>query len=99
MSDCVTHLLDLAGSQKVLLLQYEKCSAEPQKAITTTFDFLGVESSYQPGPLHRKINVQAGNSLLSEEARLQVADYYRSDVLRLKTIAPHFDWSLWPDFH
>lgn len=85
---------------RVLVLQYERCMADPAAELARTFAFLGLpphESS--PDELAIPRNVTRTDKLILEpERRALLVRRYRSDVTALTQMMPHLDLALWPDF-
>ena len=84
---------------QILVLQYEKCKAEPEQEIARTYRFLGVDDQYKPGKIKRPVNPR-NNSIRSLETheRRRLAEYFADDVYEMVKIFPEIDLSLWSDF-
>lgn len=95
----IRRLLGLFDRHKVLILQYEKCKADPDYQIAKTYQFLNVDSEYKPQMIRKAVNrkeyVVASPSV---EERKRLASYYRDEVDHLIEIFPEIDLSLWQDF-
>ena len=80
---------------RVLVLQYEQCAADPSGQLERTYRFLGLSPFSPPGMLTR---VSASGELvaLDRDVRRRLADVYASDVRLLSTLAPDLDLNLWP---
>jgi hypothetical protein len=92
-------LLRYFDRSQILLLQYEKCKADPYQEIARTYRFLGVDDQYQPKGIERAVNRQEYiiQSLKSEE-RQRLAAYFADDVRATVEMFPEIDISLWSDF-
>ncbi len=83
---------------QVLILQFERCGAEPGPQLSRTLEFLGVgEQGFEPDIDHHP-NLQGGKPSLAPEVRDSYARAYRDDVLRLAADFPEIDLELWPSF-
>jgi hypothetical protein len=82
--------------EQMLLLQYERCVADPQGQLSRTFDFLGLpDEPASETELARTRKKSDGHAPLAAELRSLLADYYAADVLRLGELMPDLDISLW----
>ncbi|MBA2570820.1 MAG: sulfotransferase [Chloroflexi bacterium] len=86
--------------EQVLVLQYERCVADPAAQLARTYAFLGLDPFEPPSDeLARPRNVTRREKLeLEPERRTMLVDLYRDDVARLATLVPDIDPALWPDF-
>ena len=83
--------------QQLLLLQYERCVADPQGQLSRTFDFLEL-------PDHRASEAEIARTRKRSDSRPSVplemrhllAEHYAPDVARLRELAPDLDLDLWP---
>jgi Sulfotransferase domain len=83
---------------RVLLLQYERCSAQPEVELERTYAFLGVrDTSFRPD-LGAHPREQPDKPALDERARTAYVDAYSEDVLALAASFTEIDLSLWPNF-
>jgi sulfotransferase family protein len=99
LSEPFKRLLKFFDRKQVLVLQYEKCKMDPDNEIRRTYQFLGIDDSFIPDKVERKINVQpAVLPPLREEQRKEIAEFFSDDVRKLIDLFPNFDLSLWPDF-
>lgn len=87
-------------SNRILLLQYEACKAEPQKYIRETYRFLGVNEDYMPEGIDKKVNVKRRKfTPISEETKQLLKDIYTEDVKNLTEKFPEsINPDLWPEF-
>jgi hypothetical protein len=84
--------------ERLLLLQYERCAADPQGEAARTFAFLGVEP-------HQVATVEIERSRKRSTARPPVpaeigrllASWYAPDVRRLLELMPELDVDRWPE--
>ena len=92
-------VLDFFPAEQVLVLQYERCQAEPTDQLSTTYRFLGVDHSHRPAdgrPAPRSGRVSVGP--LDSGVVSRLVDLYSSDVAQLASVVPTFDVSLWSEF-
>ena len=97
--ECFWRLLQAFDRSQLLLLQYERCALDPGSEIARTYRFLGVDDSYIPESLDRRINARPFVlPRLRPHERAILADYFTDDVRSLSGLFPEIDLSLWPDF-
>jgi hypothetical protein len=96
----VERLIDVVGQDRLLVLQYERCTREAQAEYDRTLAFLELDPfRLDPTVLGRRVNATEGEKeplSPADEARL-VADY-APDVRLLATLVPDLDLDLWPRF-
>lgn len=95
----VEQVLGLFGRENVLVLQYERCLAEPLAEMQRTHRFLGVEVL---GELTAKLDLPRpprGERVGFPAAmRADLVEIYRDDAERLAALCPEIDLALWPSF-
>ena len=92
-------LLKVWDRSQLLVLQYEQCTRDPASEIARTYCFLGLDDTYTPESLNRKVNVRPYTvPKLTPNERLVLADYFAEDVCAFANLFPEIDLSLWPDF-
>ncbi len=85
-------------AEQVLVLQYERCRANPEIQLAATYAFLGLEA-FEPPELRREVNVSRREKVpMDPGARQRLVDGYASDVADLVSLVPSIDLALWPDF-
>lgn len=86
--------------ERILVLQYERCRAEPAAMMRKTYAFLGLDPSFQPSGFAEEVNTQRRvTPPLSEDARSLLAEVYAADVQHVRTLFPDdIDLSLWSSF-
>ena len=78
---------------QLLVLQFERCVAAPQRMLEDTFEFLGLDP-FSPKSLHDTVN---RGSAPSDNGRTEeLRDAYASDLAALLRDHPQIDPSLWP---
>jgi hypothetical protein len=84
---------------RVLILQYERCVADPSGELARSYRFLGLDDGFRPPELLRPVSATTeGRVHLDAEARRRLVDTYAPDVQALTTRLPELDISLWPNF-
>jgi hypothetical protein len=87
-------------AEKLLILQYEKCVAEPAAQYRRTLEFLGVD----PDHVHEGFQEQRGTTQAAKKKPLwdDLMDGLHAtldpEVARLAELTPEIDVSLWPNF-
>lgn len=82
---------------RILVLQYERCVADPRSQLARTYEFLGLDSTVVPAGLERRVSeTRSGRFVPDEELRRRVAEIYRDDVAGLADHVPDLDVTLWP---
>ena len=87
---------------RVLVLQYERCVADPGAELARTYRFLGLDDGFRPrrlsepaSPTHKEHKDKVA---LDPDARRRLVELYRPDVERLVALVPDLDLALWPGF-
>ena len=87
------------GTARLLVLQYERCVADPHGELARTWRFLGLDPEPPPAGLDRPVSATEGDKApLAEDARRRLVELYAPDVERLMAGFPHLDVGLWPNF-
>jgi len=89
---------DAVDPSRLLMLQYEACTADPAANLAATYRFLGLDDSYQPPKLHAKVNETKAKRGLDPGMQRLLAQLYEPDVARLAQRYPQIDLRLWPHF-
>jgi hypothetical protein len=90
---------EVFGTDRLLVLQYERCAADMPGQLARTFDHLGVNQyhvSKSEIPLRRK---SIAPTPLDPDVVERLFDLYRHDVAELCHLVPDLDLSLWPHFN
>jgi hypothetical protein len=84
---------------QILLLQYERCVADPRAELARTYRFLGLEP-FTPDGIDRRVSETHRPVVLDDQTRGRLIDLYAPDVQALMAKYPDFDLdpSLWPNF-
>jgi hypothetical protein len=90
--------LEHFDSEQLLILQHERCTADPADQLRSTFRFLALPEFIPPdlgAPRNRPSQVEDG---LDPEVRQRLVAVYEADVAALAKRLPQLDLSLWPNF-
>jgi hypothetical protein len=83
----------------VLVLQYERCVAEPVAEMERTHRFLDIRLRRRPPErLLERGSPAQGKAPFEETSRRELTALYRDDVRRLVELVPEIDLALWPNF-
>lgn len=83
--------------EQILVLQYERCVADPAGQLARTHRFLGLEP-FIPEWIGNRINATVKTLDLDEDVRRRLVELYSPDVRALASRFPDLDLSLWPNF-
>jgi hypothetical protein len=93
-------LLKLFKRSQLLLLQFEKCKADPRNEILKTYRFLELEESFRPPSLYSPVNVRDYIlPPLTSQERIYLKNFFWEDVKAFNHLFPEIDLSLWKDFN
>jgi Sulfotransferase domain len=87
-------------ADKILILQYEKCVADPATQYRRTLTFLGVDPEYA----HEGFGTQRGTTQAAKKKPLwddlmaALHAVMEPEVTRLAALTPEIDVALWPNF-
>jgi hypothetical protein len=84
-------------NEQILVLQYERCRADPGPQLARTYRFLGLEPFVHEG-IDKKVNVTEHTPDLDEDVRRRLVQVYEPDVRALAQRFPDIDLGLWPNF-
>jgi hypothetical protein len=100
-------LLEYYDRDRMLVLQLERCLADPLGQYARTLDFLGVDAGFQPGGLRRRLLRRSGRTAgaparpdakLWPDLEVPMLTELEADVRELRELVPDLDLSLWPQF-
>lgn len=84
---------------RILVLQYERCVADPAGELERTYAFLGIDPGFRPPTLERAVSASPWEApALDHELRQRLVDLYTPDVLALAKRCAEIDLALWPHF-
>lgn len=92
--------VEALGSERLLVLQFERCKADAAGEFARTLEFIGLSPWDPPAELFGKpVNVtRTGKAELSDEERRRLVAAYEDDVRLLASLVPDLDLRLWPNF-
>lgn len=90
-------VLEHFGRDQVLVLQYERCVADPHGELERTFEFLGIDRSFVPDDVRSPSKQIHDKQPMPPELRQIVRAAYRDDVDALIAEFPEIDPTLWSD--
>jgi hypothetical protein len=82
---------------RFLVLQYERCVADPAGELARTYRFLGLDP-FVPDGLSRRVSATRDLVPLPEDVRRRLVDLYRGDVTALAENQPKLELERWPNF-
>jgi hypothetical protein len=84
-------------AERVLLLQYEQCVADPRGELARTHRFLGLDDSHTPWWPGRGVHVTRTPKVpLPDAGSAALVAKFEPEVEGLRRHMPHLDLSLWP---
>ena len=91
-------LLRFFPREQVLVLQFERCVAEPRPQLARTLAFLGLDPGAGTPPIiERKVNRAYRPRPAVDKTTLDLLrDEYRRDAAELSSLFPELDLDLWP---
>jgi hypothetical protein len=82
--------------EQVLVLQFERCVADPRAELSRTYRFLGLDPAFRPDLGARPETPLAVSP--PEGVRRELVREYADDVAELCELVPELDLALWPNF-
>jgi hypothetical protein len=93
----LARLFQLFDRDRVLVLQYERCRAEPLEEMQRTQRFLGLEPLTEiPPDLDRQVGRARQKLPLDDELAAELRNRVADDARRTAEICPEIDLALWP---
>jgi len=91
-------VLDAIPRERLLVLTYEACRADPAAEIARTYAFLGLPAhDLPPEAFAREVNPTTGRKVEPSAAlRTALEEAYAIDLAELRTLLPDLDLSRWP---
>jgi hypothetical protein len=83
---------------RLLVLQYERCVADPAAELRRTFAFLGLREDLSSAPLDAHPRRRDEKPDFDDHTRKAYVEAYSEDVGRLGEAFPEIDLGLWPNF-
>jgi hypothetical protein len=94
----LTNLLAYFDRSQMLVLQYERCSREPEAQLRRTYEFLGFSDLDFVPDLEAHPREQPDKPGLEDDTRAAYVRAYSDDVAALARDFPEIDLSVWPNF-
>jgi hypothetical protein len=94
----LTNLLAYFDRSQILVLQYERCTREPEAQLRRTFEFLGLSDVDFTPDLEAHPREQPDKPTLADDTRAAYVQAYSDDVAMLASEFPEIDLSVWPNF-
>ena len=92
----VTRLLASYPREQVRVLQFERCLADPVRALADTYAFLGVDPAHRARPLDPPgPTAPRARDRLDPATLERLRDLYRADVTLLAELSPDLDLAMW----
>ena len=91
-------IYDVFSPDQVLVLQYERCAADPSTEITRTYRFLGLDPEFVPRRPTRGINVGGPPVAVGRDRIRELVALYEPGVAELAALGVDIDLQLWPHF-
>ncbi len=98
-------LLEHYDRDRILVLQLERCLADPGREYARTLEFLGVDAGFRPSGLRRRLLRRRTDGApkrpdveLWPDLEVPMLKELESDVRELRELVPDLDVSLWPQF-
>ena len=86
-------------TERLLVLQYERCREDPAGQLARSYRFLGLDDRFVPSELRRPVSpTTEGRVHVAGDALRRLVDIYRADVESLATQFAEIDLTLWPNF-
>ncbi len=92
-------VLESFPAEQVLVLQYERCVADPMDQLSAVYRFLGLDDGHRPGG--RRLVPEVGRvpkRSIDPGTTSRLVTVYSDDVAQLASLVPTFDLSWWPEF-
>lgn len=84
--------------ERVLVLQFERCTLDAKGELARTYDFLGLDDFVPTDIAERRNESRATKPTLPDHTRASLIRVYEPEVRRLVSLVPEIDLSLWPNF-
>jgi hypothetical protein len=98
VADPMRRLFELYPRDQVLVLQYERCKADPEGELARTHRFLGLDP-VMPENIVEKVNARPHVfPPLTDDERAELVEHFTDEVVALHDVLPELDLSLWKGF-
>jgi hypothetical protein len=82
---------------RFLVLQYERCVADPAGELARTYRFLGLDP-FVPDGLSHRVSASRDQVSLDDDVRRRLVELYTADVTALAKNHPEIELDRWPNF-
>ncbi|MEU6037763.1 sulfotransferase [Actinomadura sp. NPDC047616] len=91
-------LMNSFDRDRILVLQYERCVAEPERQARRTFEFIGVDPDmwHPVRPFDQQVGRSSPKPVVNEATRAVFCQAIAPDISRLLSEFPDIDPTLWP---
>jgi len=95
----LSHWTEYIDNDRLLMLQYERCTEDPVGQLARSYRFLGLDDDFVPPNLRRPVGpTTEGKVDVADDARRRLVDAYTPDVHALAAQFTELDLTLWPNF-
>jgi Sulfotransferase domain len=94
----LARVLEHFAREQLLVLQYERCCADPTTELERTYAFLGLDPRHVPADLTRRRGEPLGRADLATELRAELVAALEPEVRGVSEAFPEIDLDLWPNF-
>jgi hypothetical protein len=92
-------LFSYFSPERVLVLQFERCTHDATTELARTYAFLGLDATFVPADIaERRNESRTKKPDLAEHAHAALVRAYEPEVRRLVSLVPEIDVSFWPNF-
>jgi hypothetical protein len=85
-------------AEQLLVLQYERCVADPENQLNATYRHLGLPE-FRPSGIEEHVGTKADVTIgLDPDVKRRLVEIYEADVVALARRLPDLDLTLWPNF-
>lgn len=91
------NFLRFFSHEQTMVLQFERCLADPKGELARTYERLGLDPNFKPPNIDDPVNTAQGPEVpLSADFIESVRELYLEDVKSLAAEWPEIDFDLWP---
>jgi hypothetical protein len=84
---------------RVLVVQFEACTRDPSRELARIYEFLGLDATFRPGGIDRRVNEARAKKLnLDPGRRAALVGAYTPEVRRVLDLDVGIDVHRWPNF-
>ncbi len=83
--------------ERILIMQYEACVAQPAAQLQATYTYLGLDPEFEPPDLRALLNRTVEQKVgLPADALARLEELFVTDIAEVARLVPALDLSLWP---